>query len=250
MTGSISVNIRRYSHESKETSDLSTDGELIFDCGNINCVLGRSGAGKSTLLRIICGLASGAMDGAIKFDHNGQDRDLEYLTALGLIAYVSDQDSLLPWLTVEQNSELPKHLSPEIMRRRPAIDDRCHLDDLGLASCRTKRPSALSFGMKRRAMLARALGMKPSYLLLDEALTGVDVTTRLACAKALSTFVERERAVCLLVTHEPDLAKALNSCIWVVDPSSRLIYLGTNPSYEQILVAMNSNSRSGTAIEG
>lgn len=178
---------------------LSYDGRLLFDDlaltldgGQVTCLLGPSGVGKSTLLRLIAGLvpAAGARVGV------ADGRPLA-----GRIAYMAQQDLLMPWLTVLENVLVGLRLRG----RRPAAADIARARDLlasvGLAERTDDRPAALSGGMRQRAALARTLMEDRPFVLMDEPFSAVDAITRLKL-QDLAQSLLAGRTV-LLVTHDP-----------------------------------------------
>lgn len=152
--------------------DLAT-GETI-------AILGPSGCGKSTLLKQIAGLLSGGPD------------------MTGQIAWMAQQDLLLPWTTLRDNILLGARLRGEVsdLARADAL-----LDRLGLADRANALPQQLSGGMRQRAALARTLMEDRPLVLMDEPFSALDSVTRSAM-QDLACATLGNRAV-LMVTHDP-----------------------------------------------
>lgn len=207
----VSVNLG----ERAVLSDLST----TFAAGEISIVLGPSGSGKSTLLRVLAGLQcidSGAVAvGSAPITGPSASRGL-----------VFQHDGLLPWLTVQQNVELPLKIArvPKAERRRRALEI---LDEVELAGCRRMHPSELSGGMKQRAQIARILVTRPSVLLLDEPFSALDVRTRAVCQQLLRRIHAEHRPTIVFVTHDPEEASSLGGRQLVLTgrPATRLVAL-------------------------
>ncbi|MEK9845580.1 ATP-binding cassette domain-containing protein, partial [Thalassospira sp.] len=78
--------------------DIFDDLDLTLRAGSFTCLLGPSGVGKSTLLRFLAGLVEGDVSGNITCSDGGILKNR--------IAYMAQQDLLLPWRTVRENVEL------------------------------------------------------------------------------------------------------------------------------------------------
>ena len=140
--------------------------------GEIFALLGPNGAGKTTLISIICGIVN-PTQGTILAD--GHDIIRDYRAArsrIGLVPQELTTDAFESvWATVKFSRGLfgkppnPAHLE-KVLR------------DLSLWDKRDSRIMALSGGMKRRVMIAKALSHEPRILFLDEPTAGVDVELR------------------------------------------------------------------------
>ncbi len=177
---------------------LSYGDTLLFDGlaldlapGRWTCLLGPSGVGKTTLLRLIAGLEQGA---------DGQATCGDGLPAHGRVAYMAQQDLLLPWLTLRENLVLGSRLRGDRTRETEARADGL-LQEIGLGDSGSLFPRACSGGMRQRAALARTLMDRRPIVLMDEPFSALDAITRLQ----LQDVAARLLADCtvLLVTHDP-----------------------------------------------
>lgn len=173
--------------------------DLTVDRGEFVTLLGPSGCGKSTIMNIAAGLLT-ASAGRVTFDGKplvGINRDVGYMT---------QGDTNLPWLTVAKNVLLPLEL-----RGTPAAERRQKLAQVlklvNLTDRANYYPSALSGGMKRRALLARSLIYNPPMLLMDEPFAALDAQLRETMHKELRATVNRLQESVLFVTH--DIAEAV-----------------------------------------
>jgi len=166
--------------------------DLTLPAGQTTCLLGPSGVGKTSLLRLIAGLLPVA-DGKVVDD---QGRGLS-----GQIAYLAQQDLLLPWLSALDNVTLGSRLRGE--SAGPAVADRARalLAQVGLAGREDDRPAKLSGGMRQRVALARTLMEDRPIVLMDEPFSSLDAITRYEL-QALAAECLAGRTV-LLVTHDP-----------------------------------------------
>ncbi|MGE5147975.1 MAG: ABC transporter ATP-binding protein [Candidatus Eiseniibacteriota bacterium] len=171
---------------------LFADLDLTLDAGRWTCLLGPSGVGKTSLLRLMAGLVDPWADSRIVC---GDGRPLA-----GRIAYMAQQDLLLPWLSVADNVVLGARLRGE---RRPGIVRRALelLDMVELGGLGARLPAQLSGGQRQRAALARTLMEDRPVVLMDEPFSALDAITRLRI-QDLAAALLRGRTV-LLVTHDP-----------------------------------------------
>jgi len=177
---------------------------LEIGAGQWTCLLGSSGVGKSTILRLIAGLTTGvAFDGTIVSD------DAQPLA--GRVAFMAQDDLLLPWLDVLGNVTLGARLrgtQRDVARARDVITR------VGLAAHIHKRPHEMSSGQRQRVALARTLMEDRPVILLDEPFSALDARTR-ADMQELATRVLNGRTV-LLVTHDPGEAARLGHVVVVL----------------------------------
>ena len=189
----------------------SIDGRPLFapltlslDAGRWTCLLGGSGVGKTTVLRLMADLPTGA-----KFD--GEITATDNAPVAERIAYMAQDDLLLPWATVEKNIALGSRLRGQKVdgARMERLLDRCGLrDHVG------KKPSELSGGQRQRVALARTLMEDKPIILLDEPFSALDEKTR-AAMQDLAADLLTDRTV-LVVTHDPGEAARLGHAIHVM----------------------------------
>jgi len=187
-------------------ADIFHDLDLTLQAGSLTCLLGPSGVGKSTLLRYFAGLVEGDVSGSITCSDNAP--------LAGRVAYMAQQDLLLPWRSVLENVVLGAVLRGET----PEHDKASHLlAEVGLAEAAHLRPSELSGGMKQRAALARTLMEDRPVVLMDEPFSALDPLNRLRLQE-LAARVLRGKTV-LLVTHDPLEALRLGDRVHVLTGS-------------------------------
>jgi putative hydroxymethylpyrimidine transport system ATP-binding protein len=164
---------------------------LEVPAGRVTALLGPSGSGKSTLVRLAAGLLALPPGGSVRADDGGP--------LAGRIAWMAQQDLLVPWRDALGNVTLGAHLRGE--RPDPARARRL-LAEVGLAEAdAAKPPAALSGGMRQRVALARTLMEDRPVVLMDEPFSAVDAPTRHRL-QDLSARLLAGRTV-LLVTHDP-----------------------------------------------
>ncbi|MDH3596338.1 MAG: ABC transporter ATP-binding protein [Rhodospirillales bacterium] len=166
--------------------------DLELPGGLTTCLLGPSGVGKTSLLRLIAGLAHGA---------KGSVADHRATPIAGRIAYMAQQDLLLPWCSVLDNVLLGARLRGEATTGALEARARELLARVRLANSALARPAQLSGGMRQRAALARTLMEQRPIVLMDEPFSALDAITRYEI-QALAARLLAGRTV-LLVTHDP-----------------------------------------------
>ncbi len=191
---------------------LSYGGTAIFDeldlalpAGKITCLLGPSGVGKTSLLRLIAGLAHGAQgDGApggAPGGARGEALDQAGRPLRGRVAYLAQNDLLLPWASALGNVTLGWRLRGQALSPEAEARARALLDQVGLAGREDDRPAKLSGGQRQRVALARTLMEDRPVVLMDEPFSALDAITRFEL-QALAAELLAGRTV-LLVTHDP-----------------------------------------------
>lgn len=176
--------------------------DLEIPDGHTTAVIGRSGCGKSVLLKHIVGLLEPdagrvVVDGAIvhELDPDGLDR------LRARFGYVFQFSALLDSMTVGDNIRLG------LKRRRldaGTIEQRVRdsLAVVDLSDSAGQYPAELSGGMRKRAGIARAIALRPDYILFDEPTTGLDPITT-ASMDALILRVRRDLgATTVVVSHD------------------------------------------------
>src|SRR3989442_15625568 len=149
------------------TTAAVDDATLDITDGELFTLLGPSGCGKTTLLRLIAGFYRPPDAGQIHFGARRVDALPPYARNIGM---VFQNYALWPHMTVRANItyglRLRKLAAAEIGRRLAA-----GLAKVNLTGLEDRYPGQLSGGQQQRGALARALGLNPDILLLDEPLS-------------------------------------------------------------------------------
>lgn len=195
--------------------DLAIDGlDLTVEDGEFVTVVGPSGCGKTTLLRCLTGLLEPTEgDLSVHGTHvNGKP------PADVAVVFQEYARSLLPWLSVRRNVELPLRYRG-LTRAQRAHAAAKALEDVGLANAADRYPWQLSGGMQQRVAIARALACRPSLLLMDEPFASVDAHTRTELEDLLLRVWHEHSLTVVLVTHDVDESIYLGDRIAVLNPS-------------------------------
>jgi putative hydroxymethylpyrimidine transport system ATP-binding protein len=197
---------------------LFSDLHFRLEPGSWTCLLGPSGVGKSSLLRVIASLQS-LEHGHVVCSDGGSLK--------GRLAWMGQQDGLLPWLTTEQNVLLGSRLRREAPDRKRAA---ALLKDVGMEEQASQMPATLSGGQRQRAALARTLMEDRPVVLMDEPFSSLDAITRTRL-QGLASSLLRDRTV-LLVTHDPLEALRLGHRIYVMAGRPAVIDPAMTPNGE------------------
>jgi len=184
------------------------DGEFV-------AIVGPSGCGKSTLMNMLAGFERPDR-GAVRID----GRAVAGPSPKGIV--ISQQGSVFPWLTVQQNLMFGLNGTEHAEGR----DERASLADhyaamVGLKGFENAYPHELSGGMLKRVELARAFIVKPEILYLDEPFSALDALMNLRMRNELLRILAEERHTVLLITHDVEEA------IYMAD---RIVVLSARPT--------------------
>jgi osmoprotectant transport system ATP-binding protein len=201
------------------------DFSLTIPDHSTTVLLGSSGCGKTTVLRMIARL-SDPEAGTIEID--GTDSLLQSSLSLrDKIGVVFQHHSLFPHMTAAENIALPLTLAkmPERERHERVLE---LLEAVGLNPLKyfDRLPDELSGGQQQRVSVARALALKPRYLLLDEPFSKLDHLTRSILHDEMRRIREVFGVTMLLVTHDIFEAASLGDQIAVMN-EGRILQVGS-----------------------
>lgn len=188
--------------------------DLTVQDGEFVTVVGPSGCGKTTLLRCLTGLLDPT---AGKVSVHGTAISGKPPADVAVV-FQEYSRSLLPWLSVRRNVELPLRYRGLGRAERAEAATKA-LEDVGLAHAADRYPWQLSGGMQQRVAIARALACRPSLLLMDEPFASVDAHTRTELEDLLLRVWHEHDLTVVLVTHDVDESIYLGDRIAVLNPS-------------------------------
>jgi ABC-type methionine transport system ATPase subunit len=194
---------KSFGHGSRRTVVL--DG-LDFDVATreIFAVVGPSGAGKSTLAQCV-NLLERPTSGSVVVNGENLSRlnEKQLRVARRRIGTIFQSDGLFSRRTAAENVALPlEYLGvtrAETKRRVAELLDRVHLGDRA-----ARYPNELSGGQRQRVGIARALALRPSVLLSDEATSGLDPESTASVVRLLKELRDDLELSILFITHEMD----------------------------------------------
>ena len=204
------------------------------DAGEILAVVGPSGAGKSTLAECI-NLLTLPTSGSVVV--NGEDlttlSSRKLRVARRRIGTVFQSAGLFERRTAAENVSLPlEYLGVTAAESRKRVAEL--LDRVGLANRADYYPFQLSGGQKQRVGIARALALRPSVLLSDEATAGLDPATTASVVDLLRELRDDLGLSIVFITHEMDTVLKIADSVARLDhgsivESGRLVELLTDP---------------------
>jgi ABC-2 type transport system ATP-binding protein len=189
---------------------------LDIQQGEILALLGPNGAGKTTLISVLCGLVTPTSGSATV---GGHDIITGYRAARQMIGLVPQEIALEPFETVINTVRFSRGLFG-----KPRDDARIEevLRQLSLWDKRDQPVRALSGGMKRRVLIAKALSHDPQVLFLDEPSAGVDVELRKDMWDVVRKL-QKAGTTIVLTTHYIEEAEAMADRVAVINKGRILL---------------------------
>ncbi len=208
---------------------LSWSQYLVFDglnltlpAGRWTCILGQSGVGKSSLLKLLAGITD-------KAEVSAQISCSDGLPLTGRVAWMAQQDLLLPWLSVLDNVLLGARLRQNRSANEEQREEARYLiNQTGLSGLESRYPAALSGGQRQRVALARTLMENCPLICMDEPFSALDVINRLRL-QDLAAKLLHQRTV-LMITHDPLEALRLGDKILVLQGQPACLSKSITPS--------------------
>ncbi len=212
MTASLKVAGLRHAF-----GDLPVLDGLDFEVspGEFVCVIGPSGCGKTTLLHVLGGLvqplAGQVAVGGRELGGAGEDPR---------VGYVFQEPRLLNWRSVAENLRIALRASRVPPAEwEPAV--QAALARVGLLEFQHAWPLTLSGGMRQRLSIARAVAIRPDYLLMDEPFSALDEMTARVMRRELLVLLKEAPTTVLFITH------SISEAIFLAD---RILFLTRRPA--------------------
>lgn len=192
----------------KSVKIVLNDVSLSLEQGKCLGIIGESGSGKSTLGRIITGVEK-ADSGVVEFEgkniHQKENRNMKNDISVVFQNYIS---SVNPRFSVAQIIAEPLIISSQVNRSKidkNKIDEEVKklIKIVGLSEEFLERfPHELSGGQLQRVCIARAIVTKPKFILLDEAVSSLDVSTQVEILDLLQKLKKEYNLSYIFITHD------------------------------------------------
>lgn len=192
----------------KSVKIVLNDVSLSLEQGKCVGIIGESGSGKSTLGRIITGIEK-ADSGVVEFEgkniHQKENRNMKNDISVVFQNYIS---SVNPRFSVAQIIAEPLIISSQVNRSKidkNKIDEEVKklIKIVGLSEEFLERfPHELSGGQLQRVCIARAIVTKPKFILLDEAVSSLDVSTQVEILDLLQKLKKEYNLSYVFITHD------------------------------------------------
>jgi ABC-2 type transport system ATP-binding protein len=184
---------------------------FYIESGEVVGLLGPNGAGKSTTLKILTGILTPG-EGRVRI--NGFSLPEQTIEAKRIIGYVPESANLYESLTAQEYLQLIGRLR-EIEEKALKQKIITLLEMFDIAKQRSNRLATFSKGMRQKVLIAAALLHDPPVLLLDEPLTGLDVSSSLVMKDLLSALSREGKAV-LYSSHVLDVVERVCNRVLII----------------------------------
>ena len=190
--------------------------DLTIPTGSVFGLLGPNGAGKSTLINIMAGLVIKTA-GSVRIW--GFDQDVNPRQSRAAIGVMPQELNMDPFFTPRQTLDVQAGLYGVPPKERRTMEV---LDLVGLADKADAYARALSGGMRRRLLLAKALVHRPHVLVLDEPTAGVDIELRQMLWRNVRRLNEEEGTTIILTTHYLEEAEEMCDEIAIIHHGEKI----------------------------
>jgi ABC-2 type transport system ATP-binding protein len=196
---------------------------LKLDSGHIYGLLGKNGAGKSSLLRNMAGLLFPHSGSIYVAGHEPRERTPAFLQNLFFIP----EEIHLPSVTVEKYLDTLAPFYPQFDEKQ----FRSHIADFDIPD--GNKLTGMSYGQKKKVLIAFALATNTKVLIMDEPTNGLDIPSKSQFRKLVSSSLQSDRTI-LISTHQVrDLDNLIDSII-ILEDSKILIQHGLDLVSERL----------------
>lgn len=176
---------------------------LTVNEGETMVIIGYSGTGKSVAIKHIVGLLE-PDEGEVWVDglHVDQLSRKDLYALRGRIGYVFQFAALFDSMTIGENVAMGLRKQGELTESEIATRVTEALNLVDLPDVHSRMPSELSGGMRKRVGIARAIALRPKYILYDEPTTGLDPVTSATIDQLMVRMREQLGVTGIVITHD------------------------------------------------
>ena len=187
------------------------DGELLS-------VIGRSGAGKSVMIKIILGLINADSGKVVIDDQDITDFSEDEMNEKVRIkmGMVYQYDALWDSMTIGENLNLTLKIKKQYSKEEMSYKVKESLEMVELPGIENKYPEELSGGMEKRIAIARAIILKPKYIIYDEPTTGLDPVLTNTIDNLILKLNKEQNITSLLISHDIKSAEKVSDRICMI----------------------------------
>ncbi|KAJ3285120.1 hypothetical protein HDU79_007588, partial [Rhizoclosmatium sp. JEL0117] len=209
---SVGVSVAQKAKKSKDKDEgeqrqhILQDVSLRVPAGKLLAIMGGSGSGKTTLLNALAGRSPVPVSGEITFNGGNPKKYFQS----GMVAYVEQQDQLLPYISVRETLRYAARLrlprSMPLAKKFELVESV--ILELGLKECANtlvgdEWRKGISGGEKRRVSVGVQLLLNPSVIFLDEPTTGLDAFNARSLIETLVSLAHNSGRTIVLSIHQP-----------------------------------------------
>lgn len=192
--------------------------DMDLNDGEVLTIIGQSGAGKSVLIKIIIGLIT-PDEGKILLD--GEDitdytEDRMNKSVRMKIGMVYQYDALWDSMSIGENLKLALRIKKELSEAEMDRKVKESLEMVELPGVENDFPEELSGGMKKRIAVARAIIMKPKYIVYDEPTTGLDPVLTNTIDNLIIKLNKEQKITSLVISHNVRSAEMISDRISMI----------------------------------
>lgn len=195
----------RYFQPRKNATEVLRDVNFVVRAGECVALIGESGSGKTTVARCVAGLLKVQQGQVLHHTPLGTlvNAKARLLSSAVNFVFQDTAASFDPLMRLEQSIGLPLLATGKYSRRQIAQRVAELAESVSLTPDALKKlPDEVSGGQKQRAVIARALALNPSLLVLDEPLSALDVSTQAHIMNLLNELKHTRRLGYLFISHQ------------------------------------------------
>ena len=187
----------------KSVKNVLNDVSFSLKKGKCLGIIGESGSGKSTLGRILTGIEN-ADGGIVEFKgKNIHAKENKYLKREISIVFQNYVSSVNPKFSVAEIIAEPLTIESQLKKDEIQEELKKLIESVGLSEEFLERfPNELSGGQLQRVCIARAIATKPKFIMLDEAVSSLDVSTQVEILDLLKKLKKEYNLSYIFVTHD------------------------------------------------